>query len=124
MLEYSSISLKHQETQVDTQFSFVTGQFIPSITQWQVVAGNGAYNGARDSIRAVPPISRASCSRPRPPDSAAIWRNPRNEERRMNLTHSDALVFFGATGDLIYPPTLSTACNPFDSVSRDLVYNE
>jgi len=34
--------------------------------------------------------------------SAVIWRNPRNEERRMNLPRSDALVFFGATGDLIY----------------------
>jgi glucose-6-phosphate 1-dehydrogenase len=34
--------------------------------------------------------------------SAAIWRSPRNEEQRMNLPHSDALVFFGATGDLIY----------------------
>src|ERR1041385_1664895 len=29
-------------------------------------------------------------------------RNLRNEERRVNLPHSDALVFFGATGDLIY----------------------
>ena len=27
---------------------------------------------------------------------------PANEEPRMNLPHSDALVFFGATGDLIY----------------------
>src|ERR1700730_3487602 len=56
----------------------------------------------RDSLRAARPISRASCSRPCATDSAAIWRNPRNEKRRMNLPHSDALVFFGATGDLIY----------------------
>jgi glucose-6-phosphate 1-dehydrogenase len=38
--------------------------------------------------------------------SAAIWRNPRNEELLMSVTQSDALVFFGATGDLIYKKIL------------------
>jgi glucose-6-phosphate 1-dehydrogenase len=33
---------------------------------------------------------------------AATWKNPPNEEHRMNVLHSDALVFFGATGDLAY----------------------
>jgi hypothetical protein len=33
---------------------------------------------------------------------AAIWRNPRNKEQPMNIPHSDALVFFGATGNLTY----------------------
>jgi glucose-6-phosphate 1-dehydrogenase len=33
---------------------------------------------------------------------AAIWKNPQNEEDRMNVPHSDALVFFGATGDLAH----------------------
>jgi glucose-6-phosphate 1-dehydrogenase len=30
------------------------------------------------------------------------WKNPPNEEKAMNGSHSDALVFFGATGDLAY----------------------
>src|SRR6201987_1000859 len=34
--------------------------------------------------------------------SAVIWKNPNNEEHVMNVPHSDALVFFGATGDLAY----------------------
>src|ERR1700704_1470420 len=34
-------------------------------------------------------------------DSAVIWKKPRNEDS-MNSTHADALVFFGATGDLAY----------------------
>src|SRR5882757_4882352 len=34
-------------------------------------------------------------------DLAATWKNPQNEQP-MNATHSDALVFFGATGDLAY----------------------
>jgi glucose-6-phosphate 1-dehydrogenase len=33
---------------------------------------------------------------------AATWKNPPNEEHRMNVPHSNALVFFGATGDLAY----------------------
>jgi glucose-6-phosphate 1-dehydrogenase len=34
--------------------------------------------------------------------SAGIWKNPPNEEEAMNVPHSDALVFFGATGDLAH----------------------
>jgi glucose-6-phosphate 1-dehydrogenase len=34
--------------------------------------------------------------------SAAIWKNPQNEEDSMSVPHSDALVFFGATGDLAH----------------------
>src|SRR6476469_3996446 len=34
--------------------------------------------------------------------SAVTWKNPPNEEHNMNVPHSDALVFFGATGDLAY----------------------
>jgi glucose-6-phosphate 1-dehydrogenase len=34
--------------------------------------------------------------------SADIWKNLPNEEEAMNVPHSDALVFFGATGDLAY----------------------
>src|ERR1700746_2708710 len=34
--------------------------------------------------------------------SAVTWKNPLNEEHSMNVPHSDALVFFGATGDLAY----------------------
>src|SRR4030095_8634834 len=32
----------------------------------------------------------------------ATWKNPPNEEHSMNVPHSDALVFFGATGALAY----------------------
>src|SRR5881396_975113 len=34
--------------------------------------------------------------------SADTWKNPPNEEKAMNDSHSNALVFFGATGDLAY----------------------
>jgi glucose-6-phosphate 1-dehydrogenase len=34
--------------------------------------------------------------------SAGTWKNPLNEDKAMNVSHSDALVFFGATGDLAY----------------------
>jgi glucose-6-phosphate 1-dehydrogenase len=34
--------------------------------------------------------------------SAGTWKNPPNDEHSMNVSHSDALVFFGATGDLAY----------------------
>jgi glucose-6-phosphate 1-dehydrogenase len=34
--------------------------------------------------------------------SAAIWNNQLNEEESMSIPDSDALVFFGATGDLAY----------------------
>jgi glucose-6-phosphate 1-dehydrogenase len=33
---------------------------------------------------------------------AVTWKNPQSEEHSMNVPHSDALVFFGATGDLAY----------------------
>jgi glucose-6-phosphate 1-dehydrogenase len=32
----------------------------------------------------------------------ATWKNPPNEEHDMSVPHSDAFVFFGATGDLAY----------------------
>jgi glucose-6-phosphate 1-dehydrogenase len=35
-------------------------------------------------------------------NSVDIWKNPPHEEEAMNVSHSDALVFFGATGDLAY----------------------
>src|SRR5437868_11108574 len=34
--------------------------------------------------------------------SADIWKNRPVEEKTMSVPHSDALVFFGATGDLAY----------------------
>src|ERR1043166_1314091 len=34
--------------------------------------------------------------------SEDTWKNPRNEDKAMNVAHSDALVFFGVTGDLAY----------------------
>src|SRR5215813_11866311 len=34
--------------------------------------------------------------------SAVTWKNPQSEEHSMNAPDSDALVFFGATGDLAY----------------------
>jgi glucose-6-phosphate 1-dehydrogenase len=34
--------------------------------------------------------------------SAGTWKNQPNEEHGMNVPHSDALVFFGASGDLAY----------------------
>src|SRR5919198_697816 len=34
--------------------------------------------------------------------SADTWKKLRNEEEAMNVPRSDALVFFGATGDLAY----------------------
>src|SRR5215475_1872213 len=34
--------------------------------------------------------------------SAVTWKNPLNEEHSMNVSRSDALVFFGASGDLAY----------------------
>src|SRR4029077_9991011 len=43
-----------------------------------------------------------SCSPRCVTSSADIWKNPPSEEDIMNVPHSDALVFFGATGDLAY----------------------
>src|ERR1700686_4479813 len=47
-------------------------------------------------------ISRTNCSRPCGSSSADIWKNRPNERGFMTGSHSDALVFFGATGDLAY----------------------
>src|SRR5712692_7939665 len=52
--------------------------------------------------RAERRISRTNCSRPCGTSSADTWKNPPNEEKTMSVVHSDALVFFGATGDLTY----------------------
>ena len=45
---------------------------------------------------------RTNCSRRCDTSSAGISRNPQNEEDSYEVPHSDALVFFGATGDLAY----------------------
>src|SRR4051812_12923054 len=34
--------------------------------------------------------------------SEGTWKNPLNEDKAMNVSYADALVFFGATGDLAY----------------------
>src|SRR5215510_317890 len=52
--------------------------------------------------RAVRQISPINCSRRCAMNSVDIWKNPPHEEEAMNVSHSDALVFFGATGDLAY----------------------
>src|SRR6266498_5120249 len=52
--------------------------------------------------RAVRQISRINCSRRCAMNSADTWKSLPNEEKAMNVSHSDALVFFGATGDLAY----------------------
>ena len=57
------------------------------------------------SARAARPISRTSCSRRCASSSAGTSRRPAERMRRqtaMSEPHSDALVFFGATGDLAY----------------------
>src|SRR5216110_29839 len=52
--------------------------------------------------RAARQISQTNCSRLCAMSSADTWKNPLNEEKAMNGSHSDALIFFGATGDLAY----------------------
>src|SRR5438105_8515326 len=52
--------------------------------------------------RVVRQNSRINCSRRCVMSSVDTWKNPPNEEKAMNDSHSDALVFFGATGDLAY----------------------
>src|SRR5262245_7193884 len=52
--------------------------------------------------RAARQSSRISCSRQCAMSSVDTWKNPPHEEEAMNVSHSDALVFFGATGDLAY----------------------
>src|SRR5215468_1214846 len=47
-------------------------------------------------------ISPINCSRRCAMSSVDIWKNPPHEEEVMHSSHSDALVFFGATGDLAY----------------------
>src|SRR5215470_18677688 len=47
-------------------------------------------------------ISPTNCSRRCAMSSADIWKNPPPEEEAMHDSHSDALVFFGATGELAY----------------------
>src|SRR6202047_5070454 len=54
------------------------------------------------SVRAAMRISRTNCSRPCGSSSAGIWKNRPNERGFMTGSHLDALVFFGATGDLAY----------------------
>src|SRR4029453_3486396 len=52
--------------------------------------------------RAARQISPINCSRRCAMSSADTWNNPPHEEKAMNVSHADALVFFGATGDLAY----------------------
>src|SRR5499426_2291387 len=52
--------------------------------------------------RAARQISPINCSRRCAMSSVDIWNNLPPEEQAMNVSHSDALVFFGATGDLAY----------------------
>src|ERR1700745_99609 len=54
------------------------------------------------SVLVVKRISRTNCFPQCDSSSADIWKKARNEELRMMDSHSDALVFFGATGDLAY----------------------
>src|SRR5262249_4219409 len=55
-----------------------------------------------DSAPAARRTSPTSSSRRCVMSLAAIWKNPQNAEDRMNMHQSDALVFFGATGDLAH----------------------
>src|SRR5213596_3327802 len=52
--------------------------------------------------RAARQISQINCSRLCAMSSVDTGKNPLNEEEAMSGSHSDALVFFGATGDLAY----------------------
>src|ERR1700752_3484820 len=52
--------------------------------------------------RAARQILPTSCSRRCVTSLAGTWKNPPSEEDIMNVPHSDALVFFGATGDLAH----------------------
>src|SRR3989441_6728793 len=53
-------------------------------------------------VRAVRQISPINCSRRCAMSSVDIWKNLPPEEKAMHGSHADALVFFGATGDLAY----------------------
>src|SRR5216683_5129808 len=52
--------------------------------------------------RAARQISPINCSRRCAMSSVDIWKNLPPEEEAMHGSHADALVFFGATGDLAY----------------------
>src|SRR2546426_2251047 len=52
--------------------------------------------------RAARQISPINCSRRCAMSSVDTGKNPLNEEEAMSVSQSDALVFFGATGDLAY----------------------
>src|SRR6266699_1246053 len=52
--------------------------------------------------RAARQISPTNCARRCAMSSADTWKSPPNEEEYMSISHSNALVFFGATGDLAY----------------------
>ena len=54
------------------------------------------------SRRAARPTSPTSCCRPCASSSAATWRRQSRRSAMATCPHSDALVFFGATGDLAY----------------------
>ena len=54
------------------------------------------------SARAARPISPTGCSRRCDRNSAATSKSPPRREAPMNAARSDAIVFFGATGDLAY----------------------
>src|SRR4026208_1943796 len=53
-------------------------------------------------VRAVKPTSPTNYSRRCAMNLADTWKNQPDEDEAMNVPHSDALVFFGATGDLAY----------------------
>src|SRR5882672_2728714 len=53
-------------------------------------------------VRAARQISPTNCSRRCAMSSVDIWKNLPPEEKAMHGSHADALVFFGATGDLAY----------------------
>src|SRR5512132_2168329 len=54
------------------------------------------------SALAASPISQTNCFRRCALSSADMWRKAQGEEQGMSNPRSDALVFFGATGDLAY----------------------
>src|SRR6185436_14304791 len=55
-----------------------------------------------DSVPGARRIIWTNCYRPCDFSSAVTTKNRRSHENQMNALHSDALVFFGATGDLAY----------------------
>src|SRR4029450_8909203 len=55
-----------------------------------------------DVARVATQMSPTNCFRQCAMSSAGTWQNPPSEEDIMKVPHSDALVFFGATGDLAH----------------------